>query len=138
MADLKDLFDFVMESLNSNITSTPTLNRAQEIIAQHFQLPIYNIFQGYTNVLYQGLVSSLLLYIILILYESIYRVYTCTHNIVCTQQPIKFKLGTKRIYHGHGRKRHLVEVPDTLVYVPLLRPLRCYLKMKQFTLKYVI
>lgn len=50
VADIQDLFDFVMESLNSNITSilhkAPNINRAQEIIAQHLHSSTYSIFKG--------------------------------------------------------------------------------------------
>ena len=50
VADIQDLFDFIMESLNLNITSilhkAPNINRAQKIIAQHLHSSTYNIFKG--------------------------------------------------------------------------------------------
>jgi len=43
------------------------------------------------------------------------------------QEPKKIKLGTTRIHRGHGRKRRLVGVADTLVYVPLLKTIETML-----------
>lgn len=40
----------------------------------------------------------------------------------------KIKLGVRRIHRGHGRKRRLIEIADTLVYVPLLESLQTLLK----------
>jgi len=40
----------------------------------------------------------------------------------------KIKVGTRRVLHSRGRKRHLVQVTDTLVYVPLLKTLEMLLK----------
>ena len=47
---------------------------------------------------------------------------------ICMQEPKKIILGTRRIYRGHGRKRRLVKVTDTLVYVPLLQTIETLLK----------
>lgn len=51
VGDVQDLFDFIMESLHSNITSilqkAPNIDRAQEIIAQHFHSSTYSIFKGF-------------------------------------------------------------------------------------------
>ena len=51
MVDVQSLFDVVMENLNSNITAVlqtaPNINRAQEIITQHFHSYTYRIFQGF-------------------------------------------------------------------------------------------
>ena len=57
-------------------------------------------------------------------------VHTHVHMIIFLhiQEPKKIILGTKRIYHGHGRKRRLVKVTDTLVYVPLLQTIEILLK----------
>ena len=40
------------------------------------------------------------------------------------QEPKKIKFGTTRIHRGHGRKRRLVEVADTLVYVAVTKNYR--------------
>lgn len=45
-----------------------------------------------------------------------------------TQEPTKIKLGAKWMSRGHGRKRRLVQVTDTLVYVPLLKTIETLLK----------
>ena len=37
-------------------------------------------------------------------------------------------MGAKRIFRGHGKRRRLVEVTDTLVYVPLLKTTEMLLK----------
>ena len=51
VADVQSLFDVIMKSLNSNITSilqtAPNVNAAQEVITQHFHSSTYNIFQGF-------------------------------------------------------------------------------------------
>jgi len=40
----------------------------------------------------------------------------------------KVKMGTRRIYRGHGRKRRLKDITDTMVYVPLLKTLQILLQ----------
>ena len=51
VADVQSLFDVVMKNLNSNIKSilqtAPNINRAQEIITQHFHSSTHSIFQGF-------------------------------------------------------------------------------------------
>ena len=44
------------------------------------------------------------------------------------QEPKKIKMGTRRIYRGHGRKRCQKKITDTLVYVPLLKTIQVLLK----------
>ena len=51
-----------------------------------------------------------------------------TKSCFNTQEPKKIKLGAQRIFRGHGRKRRLVEVTDTLVYVPLLKTIEMLFK----------
>jgi len=43
------------------------------------------------------------------------------------QEPKKIKLGTRRIRRGYGRKRRLLEVGDTLVYISLLKTIEIML-----------
>ena len=49
--DVQYLFNFVMESLTSDVTSilrtVPSINKAQEMIAQQFHSSTYNIFRGF-------------------------------------------------------------------------------------------
>jgi len=52
--------------------------------------------------------------------------YTVHENSL--QEPKKIKLGTRRIFRGHGRRRRLTEITETLVYVPLLQTLQSLLK----------
>ena len=47
------------------------------------------------------------------------------------QESKKIKLGTRRIFQGHGRHRRLTEITETLVYVPLLQTLQSLLKNEE-------
>ena len=62
VADVQSLCDFIMKSLNSNITSilqtAPNVNAAQEIITQH--LPT-TYFKGFKHMLHECLISRKIL-----------------------------------------------------------------------------
>lgn len=48
--------------------------------------------------------------------------------MIFNTQEQKNKIGGKKVFRGHGKKHHLVEVTDTLVYVPLLKTIEMLLK----------
>lgn len=49
-------------------------------------------------------------------------------DYIYIQEPTKIKMGTRRVYRGHGRKRRLRDITDTMVYVPLLKTLKILLQ----------
>lgn len=46
------------------------------------------------------------------------------------QEPVAIKLGTRRKWKGHGRKRRYQEIDETMMYIPLQKTLQVLLEDK--------
>ncbi|XP_065893395.1 uncharacterized protein [Dysidea avara] len=109
--EVQTLFDSVIENIGCQIgtmmDSAANMAEAKLLIHQHLYSATSRLFRGFQTPAQQ------LTY------------FRDNFNLV---RPTKIKMGTRRIHRGHGRKRRLKEVTDTLVYVPLLKTLQMLLK----------